>query len=457
MVNVYAGATLAQISSAAISFTSSLTLSTAICRSSGGLTTPFRRLIFGLSVSDVGQSLSLLLGPFATQASDITPYGLGNQTSCSAQGILLLVSCNWIPMYTCALIFYYYCTLILDMSKEDFTKAFERKAHIAIVLVGISVSAAALLAKTINPYVTGTFCSASAVPADCRQHPELYDECIGANTVFIFELVFLANLVLCCVFIIRNSYLLLRNVLNRDRAFGPINNNAISSASDLRRNSSISRDRSGHGDRSSRHSSVSQDSTSPAQVEEEEHKRKVEMLRRDIRRTMTIQQCMYVAAFFSTYFIYWLYVGMLMLGLNPTSSHLILSELTCPLGGLLNILVFARPHVWMLRRKLDISWPRAFIMVIKAGGRVSLGDETDNQQPSNQFVRGSSYLPDTLGSEEALFFRDLESLKTPSISFGRLIAKDNETRDGLITPPDHSTENRNHFHGRIVCVNEQKL
>ena len=389
MVNVYAGATLSQIFSAAISFTSSLTLSTAIFRSSGGLTTPYRRLIFGLSVSDVGQSLSLLLGPFATPASEITPYGLGNQVSCSAQGILLLVSCNWIPMYTCALTFYYYCTLILDMSHQDFTKAFERKAHVAIVLVGITIFAASLVSKTINPYVTGTFCSASAVPADCRQHPELYDECIGANTVFIFELVFLANLVLCCVFIIRNSYLLLRNVLKRDRLFGPTIN-ANTSASDLRRKSSISSNRSSNrsseGDRNSSRVSVSQDSTSEGQVKESEH-HKVELLRRDIRRTMTIQQCMYVAAFFSTYFIYWLYVGMLMLGLNPTSSHLILSELTCPLGGLLNILVFARPHVWMLRRKLDISWPRAFIMVIKAGGRVPVGDETNNQQPSNQFVR----------------------------------------------------------------------
>jgi hypothetical protein len=106
MGNAHGTAAYAQIFSASISFISSLTIATAIVRSDGGLTSPFRRLIFGLSLSDVLLSFGLIVGPFASPASDISPFGLGNQGTCSAQGFILHLSGYTVPMYTCALSYY---------------------------------------------------------------------------------------------------------------------------------------------------------------------------------------------------------------------------------------------------------------------------------------------------------------------------------------------------------------
>ena len=180
MGNAFEAAAYAQISSASISFVSSLTMATAIVRSDGGLTSPYRRLIFGLSLSDVLQSSGLIAGPFASPASDISPFGVGNQGTCSAQGFVLDLAEHGIPMYICALSYYYYCKLTCHMSDEEFSRRIEWKVHCGIWLLGLSFSIAALATKSLNPYGSGTFCSFATFPPDCRQDPDLYNECRAA-------------------------------------------------------------------------------------------------------------------------------------------------------------------------------------------------------------------------------------------------------------------------------------
>ena len=103
---------------------------------------------------------------------------------------------------------------------------------------------------------------------------------------------------------------------------------------------------------------------------------------------MIVQSCLYVAAFFATYLSFDIYVTILWLGLGkPSSFLLIASEITCPLGGLFNILVFTRPSVWILRRRHSYSWLKAFVLVIKAGGEVP--HEFRDNEPKNEVPRKS--------------------------------------------------------------------
>jgi len=382
MGNAFEAAAYAQISSASISFVSSLTMATAIVRSDGGLTSPFRRLIFGLSVTDVLQSFGLIVGPFAIPASDISPFGVGNQGTCSAQGFVLELACHALPIYTCGLSYYYYCKLKYDMSDETFSRRIEWKTHGASWLAGLSVSITALATKTLNTNgYTGSFCSCGTFPADCRQHPDLYDagECRGAKTVLTFDYIFLAILVLCQICIIRNVSFMLWHIIKRDRTFGGANTPPLPTKKNARNSSSSPPDKT----------SLRADDTESGISLENDQELPVESaknFRKTIRRTMMVQSCLYVAAFFVTYSLFWIYLAMFMLGLDPPSSMLIASSITCPLGGLFNILVFTRPSVWILRRRHSYSWLKAFVLVIKAGGEVPhefRDDEPKNKVPSS--------------------------------------------------------------------------
>jgi len=405
MGNAHGTAAYAQIFSASISFISSLTIATAIVRSDGELTSPFRRLIFGLSLSDVLLSFGLITGPFASPASDISPFGLGNQGTCSAQGFILHLSAYTVPMYTCALSYYYYCKLKCDMSDETFSRRIEWKAHGTCWLVGLSISIAALATETINTYSTGTFCSYATFPADCREHPDLHDECRGENTVFAFEMLMLAMFVLFQFCIIRNVSFMLRQILKRDRAFGATRTSSLRVPST----------------KNSRNSLSGIDLKDPDQLPVPVQS-VAESLRKTIRRTMMVQSCLYVAAFFVTYFSAWIYIATFMLGLGPGSFLLISSTMFYPLGGLFNLLVFTRPSVWILRRRHSYSWLKAFVLVIKAGGEVPAHECRDNE-PENEVspINSPPPLRNIISTGEEEMVRNLPSVETPPVSFARML------------------------------------
>lgn len=115
---------ITQTTTAAISFVASSTLATCVllraessdpprggisssqsrskrflaCR---GLSSPFRRIIFGLSVSDMMQSFAVLVGPWMTvQGVPLAPWGKGNKHTCRFAGLLLTIGYSAVPMYT---------------------------------------------------------------------------------------------------------------------------------------------------------------------------------------------------------------------------------------------------------------------------------------------------------------------------------------------------------------------
>ena len=66
------------IFTASLSFVGSTIISTILLRSPDGLSVPYRRLIFGLSISDILQSLGFIFGPFLLPRG-ISYFDLVNQ------------------------------------------------------------------------------------------------------------------------------------------------------------------------------------------------------------------------------------------------------------------------------------------------------------------------------------------------------------------------------------------
>ena len=72
---------------------------------------------------------------------------------------------------------------------------------------------------------------------------------------------------------------------------------------------------------------------------------------------------------------------MFSLGLDPPLFLLIASAITCPVGGLFNIIAFTRPAAWILKRRYssEYSWLKALLLIVKAGGEIP-----ENELPRNK-------------------------------------------------------------------------
>jgi len=143
-----------QISSASISFIASSVIAVMIKRAPRGLSTPYRRILFGLSISDILQSFALLTGPFAVpKGTTQSPWGIGtNVRLCEANGFSMIFGTAAVPMYTCFLCLYYLCKLKHKMTDEAFTLKVERKLHVGIIAWNLTACTFLLITKRINPF-----------------------------------------------------------------------------------------------------------------------------------------------------------------------------------------------------------------------------------------------------------------------------------------------------------------
>ena len=186
-----------QICAASVSLLSSSFIAGGIIKSDGGLTSPYRRIIFGLSVSDILQSLSIIAGPFAIPSS--SPSGLwavGNYHTCQVDGFLFGFTAGSTPMYMFGLSLYTALKIKRNMTDEMFTRKIEKVLHFSIILLSLSIVVFGLKTKTINSGIVGNLCTFAAVPTGCRQRPDLFGECDQAITRYVPILVMISTIVI---------------------------------------------------------------------------------------------------------------------------------------------------------------------------------------------------------------------------------------------------------------------
>ena len=119
-----------QICAASLSLLSSSFIAVGILRSESGLNNPYRRIVFGISASDILHSLSIIAGPFAVpETTPTAQWAIGNHSSCRAIGFLFQLSSICTPLYMLGLCLYTVFKVTKNVSNQKFTRQIEKKMH----------------------------------------------------------------------------------------------------------------------------------------------------------------------------------------------------------------------------------------------------------------------------------------------------------------------------------------
>ena len=317
---------------------------------------PYHRIIFGLSISDILQSFAILSGPFLSPA--YVPqalWGAGNNITCNTNGVFFVVGFISTSMYTFFLCYFCLCKVKTNMTDDAFSQKIEWKMHTFIIAFNVIVCVAGLITNTFNTF-NGHWCTFSVSPTGCIENPEIYGECdetISRNatflafaTRFVTTLLCLAGIIVCMVKICWHVTI-------------TTNTTRTTRLSNLR----------------GQHHNVTQ------QTHRDEHNANAaDLLVRHYRRQFFIQASLYVLAYASTHSFAWIRMVVVTKKQEPGSVFILLTSIVYPLGGLFNILVYTRPKVLSHRRNNpEDSWFRAFILVVRAGGVVPAAVDVENE------------------------------------------------------------------------------
>ena len=292
--------------------------------SPGSLRSPYRRIIFSLSICDTLQSFALISGPFLTPKSEQHPWSVGNVRTCDFNASALVSGMIGVPCYTLTLCVYYLCKVKYSMTDGQFIDRFERRIHIAVAFLVICGCVGGIITKSFNPVPSGSVCGFSGLPVQCRHSPQLAAECDRGQRSGIFIVLFvLAIPTVLFSSIIMSVAMLCMHAFRRASIFRA--NLGVLSEDTLQ----IS---SGRGVRSDDGNSLSTTGARLARLYEKE---------------ATIQAILYSSAFFGVYFLsYFIAITnsrILKRDINMAPDFRTIVAIFFPLGGLFNILIYSRP------------------------------------------------------------------------------------------------------------------
>ena len=339
-----------QLCSSSISLISSTTIVWMIwCSSSHTFrTSPHPRIIFGLSIGDILQSLGFLLGPFVSpRGSDLDPWSIGNVYTCNFDGFLFAYGTVLVPFYLLLLALYLYLAIVKRMNNQIIWIRVERPAHIIIHVLSWMQIAFVLSTNLVNPYGEGSVCYVTTYPHGCWQ--ETSDEqCTRGDwklsqiNTFLhpglsYPLCFIATILLLsflCRAMIRVERGLILGV-GRQSCYACILLNRF---------------------------------------EQRENETDVQFRTRMAARELVVQATLYILVFFLVYVVSLiLMIQMRVKGLPIDANivQILFIRGLYPLMGVFNLLIYTRSKVTHLRMEISgLSWFRSFCLVIMAKGDV---------------------------------------------------------------------------------------
>jgi len=358
--------TITQVLSASISLFASLTMAIFIAwPKNGGMKSPYRRIIFGLSISDVFQSFALVSGPWSVPSWTEISWARGNDASCKVNGVLLTFGQTAVPMYTCFICLYYLCKLKYRMADKEFKRKIEWKVHTFIVFYSIIVAGSALFLRVYHTGVSWSVCHFATTPLGCRSSPEDNGEC-DATITFRVDMYILVN-VFILSFISLSAITVMMVMLYKHANL--MKNIATAGNPSQRNQTQITNNEGESGD--IRSTGEQEDTAQMVQNDE------ISIV---YQRQVMIQATCYVGAFVITYvpviisFFILLMTDITSSILNRVLFHI--AVLIYPIGGLFNILIYARPKVVVLQRNHpECSKLKGLWLVLRAGGEIP--DEVD--------------------------------------------------------------------------------
>jgi len=418
MINSIIAGMLSLVGSSLLIFT--------ILRSKKKLSIPYRRIIFGICVFDVFQSLGSTTSTFLSP-KELHRLSIGNTTTCDIQGLFLTVGAIGVPMYLCSLCTYYFCIIRLNMRKLTFKKI-EPYLHAVPILYSLFCGVFALTNQYINN--AGLVCYVAPDPITCDIIPD--EECTRGEGATQFRLHFLTFptmaifVIVCTIMSVitywvrklensRKKYSFPRSTqtsvqlgyqseasfdggvedsherLSKKKGYQLLGLRIRNAIFFLRSRSSSS---STNNDEGSVHNNIPAEATHSALPTHSVSNRRRRSLRTKDRTTeIGAQAFLYVGSYVISYGFVWTQsLYMVVLKMRPPLAIMVLASIFFPLQGFINMFIYCRPHIVSLQKDFpdEYNWFQAFVRVLKSGGDDPLTPQ-ERRLNSMQMARSRSH------------------------------------------------------------------
>jgi len=130
-----------QIISAILSLIGSCTIVFKIVKGMVGKqkTTPYDRIILGLSSTDIFGNITYIIAPFLLpKETSLRVSAMGNNTTCSFLGFMMQFASAGAMWYSCILSYYYLLTVRYQVRRNVFVKKYERWMHLSALFFPIT-------------------------------------------------------------------------------------------------------------------------------------------------------------------------------------------------------------------------------------------------------------------------------------------------------------------------------
>jgi len=394
---------------ASISFIASTTIAFVILQMPHGLSSSYRRILLCLSIADVIQSISIILGPFAVpQDTPDSIWAIGNTASCTTQGFLLNIASVATPMYTFGLSIYFLLRVKYGMSREDFATVVEWKWHTVILLWNLVGNSYTLFTKSINASRAGSLCHIDGLPLLCDLDPEKYGECIrGENALRTKSIVIYIPILVCFLGMGISLGILTWHVFAQESKKDEHSQESLQEEEDANDDTMFAQESKKHSqEQAIQEEEVENDDsirvrvhTSTKQISKNGSWENPLSMARTYRKEMLTQSCLYMCGHLFTYTFIFMNQFFNIAGRPfPDWSHMAIS-LTWPLGGFINILIYTRPKIAILRmREPQLSWIKAFRTIILAGAEVPDTSSFLEPRPLRQHLHANDNNDNNIGA-----------------------------------------------------------
>ena len=170
---------------------------------------PYDRIILGLSSCDVISSLTYAVGPFLlpSDTSDRV-WAFGNDTTCTWLGFLTQLACFWAIWYNCILSFYYLLTVRFQVKRTEFTRKYELWMHLSGAIFFPITSVIGLVGDFYSEERYAMICWIGEVPKGCYETGNCWGELVayiyGAPSTLITLLSLIINNTIIYIFVRKN-------------------------------------------------------------------------------------------------------------------------------------------------------------------------------------------------------------------------------------------------------------
>ena len=358
---------IAQMSTASISFISSIVIICMIQRSYTGLSSTFHRLLFGLSIADILSSfwlmLSTLMSPTYTSGYIWNPRG--NVHSCDTQGFFLFLGIMGAPLYNCSLCFYYLAVVKFNKKDAFIRKKLEPFFHAVPILVSVTGAIIILAKESFN--ANGSYCWINERNSYCEIESVSCER--GKDVKIIFSIFAVGPIIILPIVIVTTMVVMYREVIKIEKKLSKYGVGALrQNLGDNKKNDHQSDDANSASNKKSTIQRVRGWWTNLWPFNKSSARPSRSNNSRLQSRVILHKAILYSLAFLCTY-IFPFVTSIQYWAEYQTSSTLKILASTCfPLQGFFNFLVFIHPKVTNTKRTKKLSWFQSFVTALKSRG-----------------------------------------------------------------------------------------